>query len=180
LLNLSSLAGQCGISQPTARAWLSALENSYIVFQLYPFHENFSKRIVKTPKLYFYDTGLLAYLLKIQGHEDVVIHPLKGSLFENMIIAEYCKRMHHSGQLNEMWFWRDAAGHEVDLIIVEGEKFHLFEIKATQTILSDVFKGIALFGKHSGRHNLTKNVVYGGNGSQERSYGRIKSWKDFF
>jgi len=120
LLNLSSLAKDCGISQPTAKAWISALESSYIVFQLYPYHKNFSKRIVKTPKLYFYDSGLLLHLLKISTIEQIQTHSIKGNLFENMMIAEYVKRMHHTNNLKDIWFWRDSAGHEVDLLIDEG------------------------------------------------------------
>ncbi len=179
LLNLSSLALQCGISQPTARAWLSALENSYIVFLLFPYHRNFSKRIVKTPKLYFYDTGLLSYLLRVHSNEQLLTHPQKGMMFENMIVAEYLKRMHHTGNLNEIWFWRDVAGNEVDLLVTEGEEIHLFEIKATQTIQSHLFKGLEHFEKIAGNKVITKNLVYGGLDSQNRSAGKVLSWKDF-
>ncbi|MDV7393635.1 DUF4143 domain-containing protein, partial [Arthrospira platensis SPKY1] len=113
LLNLNALASECGISQPTAKAWLSALENSYILFQLYPYYKNFSKRIVKTPKLYFYDSGLLCHLLKITSEKQLQTHPLKGNLFENMMIAEYNKRMSHKNEVDDLWFWRDSSGNEV-------------------------------------------------------------------
>lgn len=177
LINLNALANECGISQPTARAWMSALENSYVVFQLYPYHENFSKRIVKTPKLYFYDTGLLCFLLKISNVDQLLTHPVKGSLFENMMIAEYVKRMYHKNKVNDVWFWRDSEGHEVDMIMQEGQKLNLIEFKATQTIMPDMFKGIAYFEKLSDRQ-LDKTLVYGGNDNQERSYGKVLSWKD--
>jgi uncharacterized protein len=177
LINLNALANECGISQPTARAWMSALENSYVVFQLYPYHQNFSKRIVKTPKLYFYDTGLLCFLLKISSADQLLTHPVKGSLFENMMIAEYIKRMYNKNKIRDVWFWRDAEGHEVDMIIQEGSKLNLIEFKATQTIMPDLFKGLAYFEKLSDRE-ITKTLVYGGDDNQERSQGRIVSWKD--
>ncbi len=179
LLNLNSLANECGISQPTAKAWLSALENSYVLFQLHPYHENFSKRIVKTPKLYFYDTGLLCYLLKIKSAELLLTHPLKGSLFENMMIAEYVKRMYHKNRIQDLWFWRDAAGHEVDLLIQEGLSLHLIEIKTTQTIMSDLFKGLNYFEKESKKDNLTKTLVYAGRETQSRTAGNVMPWFDF-
>lgn len=177
LINLNALANECGISQPTARAWMSALENSYVVFQLYPYHQNFSKRIVKTPKLYFYDTGLLCYLLKISNADQLFTHPVKGSLFENMMIAEYVKRMYHKNKIRDVWFWRDAEGHEVDMIIQEGSKLNLIEFKATQTIMPDLFKGLTYFEKLSD-NEIIKTLVYGGDDNQERSQGSVVSWKD--
>lgn len=179
LLNLNSLANECGITQPTAKAWLSALENSYVVFLLYPFHENFSKRIVKTPKLYFYDTGLLCYLLKIKGVEQLTTHPFKGSLFENMMIAEYIKRMYHRDNVQDVWFWRDAAGHEIDLVVQEGLKLNLIEVKATQTVMPDLFKGLNYFKNESKKENLTTTLVYAGDETQQRTAGSVMPWFDF-
>ena len=179
LLNLNALANECGISQPTAKAWLSALESSYVVFQLYPFHENFSKRIVKTPKLYFYDSGLLSYLLKIKNAESLSTHPFKGSLFENMMIAECVKRMHHKNQISDLWFWRDSAGHEVDLLIDEGLTLNLVEFKATQTIMTDLFNGLIFFEKVSKKAHLTKTLVYSGDKYQSRTAGNVVPWFEF-
>ena len=179
LLNLNALANECGISQPTAKSWLSALENSYILFQLFPYHENFSKRIVKTPKLYFYDSGLLCYLLKISSVEQLLSHPVKGNLFENMMIAEYVKRIHHNYRFQDIWFWRDSVGHEVDLIIQDGQQLNLVEIKAGQTIMSEMFAGHTWWENLSGRKNLLKTLVYGGNENQKRSMGDVVSWRDF-
>lgn len=179
LLNLNALANECGISQPTAKAWISALENSYIVFILQPFHENFSKRIVKTPKLYFYDTGLLCYLLKISDPEQIANHSFKDCLFENMMIAEYVKRMYHKNSLQDIWFWRDSAGHEVDMVVQEGLTINLFEIKATQTIMSDLFKGLQYFEQNSKRENLTKSLVYAGTDYQERTVANVIPWLIF-
>ena len=179
LLNLNALANECGISQPTAKAWLSALESSYVVFQLYSFHENFSKRIVKTPKLYFYDSGLLSYLLKIKHVELLSTQAFKGSLFENMMIAEYVKRMHHKNQISDLWFWRDSAGHEVDLLINEGLTLNLVEFKATQTIMTDLFNGLIFFEKVSKKAYLTKTLVYSGDKYQSRTAGNVVPWFEF-
>lgn len=179
LLNLNSLANECGISQPTAKSWLSALENSYILFQLFPYHENFSKRVVKTPKLYFYDSGLLCYLLKISSVEQILTHPIKGNLFENMMIAEYVKRIHHTYRFQDVWFWRDSAGHEIDLLVHDGQNINIVEIKVGQTIMSDMFNGLNWWENLSGLKNLTKTLVYGGNESQTRSSGDVLPWKEF-
>ena len=179
LLNLSSLANECGISQPTAKAWLSALERSYILFLLPPYFKNFSKRIVKTPKLYFYDTGLLCYLLKLDTAEQVQLTGFKGSLFENMMIAEYVKRMHHCNQLNDIWFWRDVDGNEVDLIIQAGPAQKAVEFKATETIMPNLFNGLNFYEKLSEKIRLNKYLVYGGNESQERTTATVVPWKNF-
>lgn len=179
LLNLNSLANQCGISQPTAKAWLSALESSYILFLLPPYFKNFSKRIIKTPKLYFYDTGLLCYLLKLNNAEQIQLSDFKGALFENMMIAEYVKRMQHCNQLNDIWFWRDVAGNEVDLIIQAGQIQEAVEFKATQTIMPNLFKGFNFYEKISEKTNLKKYLVYGGNEYQERTVATVVPWKSF-
>ena len=179
LLNMNALANECGISQPTAKSWISALENSYIVFTLQPFHENFSKRLIKTPKLYFYDTGLLCYLLKISSADQILSHPIKGTLFENMMISEFVKRMHHKNELQDIWFWRDSTGHEVDLIVQDGLALNLTEFKSTQTIMSDLFKGLQYFKQHSGMTNLKKTLVYTGSDFQKRTDADVVPWMEF-
>ncbi len=179
LLNMNAIAKECGISQPTVKSWISALESSYIIFTLQPFHENFSKQIVKTRKLYFYDSGLLCHLLRINDPDQIRTHPIKGSLFENMMVAEYVKRMHHKSEMQDIWFWRDSAGHEVDLLVQDGLSLKLVEIKSTQTISTDLFKGLFYFEKQSKKNNLEKVVVYAGSDSQKRSNVDIISWVDF-
>jgi predicted AAA+ superfamily ATPase len=179
LLNLSALANETGISQPTAKSWLSALESSYITFQLYPFHKNFSKRVVKTPKLYFYDTGLLAYLLKIKSRETLLTHPVKGALFENMIVAEFHKQMHHGYRDERPWFWRDNHGDEVDLLLDQGLSLDIFEIKASETILTKNFDGLSKFEGISDLPISKKGLVYAGDLNQKRSHGQVISWKGF-
>ncbi len=176
LVNFNSLANECDISQPTAKSWFSALENSYILFTLQPYHKNYSKRIVKTPKLYFYDTGLLCHLLKINSAEQVYTHPHKGALFENMMIAEYMKRMYHKDRVEDIWFWRDSGGHEVDFLIEEGMRLRLVEFKSTSTIMPGLFKGLDYFEKLSGESLLSKALVYTGEKTQKRKGVDVIPW----
>ncbi|MCU4175722.1 ATP-binding protein [Carboxylicivirga sp. N1Y90] len=179
LLNLNNIANECDITQPTAKSWLSALEHSYIVFTLNPYYKNFKKRIVKTPKLYFYDTGLLCHLLKIHSSEQVHTHPLKGILFENMMIAEYHKQMYHNDTFHDTWFWRDSGGHEVDFITDETNHLKAYELKSTQTIMSDLFKGLLFFENIAKDERIEKYLVYGGNQEQKRSVANIVPWNKF-
>lgn len=178
LLNLNSLANECGISQPTAKSWVSVLENSYILYQLQPYFSNFNKRITKSSKLYFYDTGLLCYLLKLNDSDSVRLSSLKGSLFENYVINEYVKKNYHNNLLRDLWFWRDAAGHEVDLIWQKSELLNLVEIKASETIKSEMFKGLSYFEKLKPDLIESKSVVHSGLFNQERTLGKVTSWKD--
>ncbi|MBL7822500.1 MAG: ATP-binding protein [Saprospiraceae bacterium] len=177
LLNLNSIANECGISQPTARSWISVLETSYIVYQLQPYYANFNKRITKSSKLYFYDTGLLCHLLKIKDADSVKFSPYKGSLFENYVINEYIKQNYHQNLLLDFWFWRDAIGHEVDLIWQNSEMLNLVEIKASETIMPDMFKGLKYFEKLKHEMIESKTLVHSGLFNQERSAGSVKSWK---
>lgn len=177
LLNLNALANECGISQPTAKSWVSVLESSYIVYQLQPYFSNFNKRITKSSKLYFYDTGLLCFLLKITDAESVKLSSLKGSLFENYVITEFIKKNYHNNLLRDVWFWRDAVGHEVDFIWQKTEKLNLVEIKATETIMQDMFKGLNYFEKLKPELIESKSIVHSGLFDQKRTIGSVKSWK---
>ena len=176
VINLSSLANECGISQPTAKSWLSVLESSYIVFQLQPYFSNMNKRVTKSSKLYFYDSGLLCHLLKINDAGSLQLSNHKGSVFENMIIAEFLKSSYHQNLLRDFWFWRDAAGHEVDLLWQDDERLNLVEIKATQTIMSDLFKGMTYFENLAPQLVKTKTLVYAGMENQQRSNENVVSW----
>ncbi len=177
LLNLNSLANECGISQPTAKSWVSVLESSYIVYQLQPYFSNFNKRITKSSKLYFYDTGLLCFLLKITDADSVKLSSQKGSLFENYVITEFIKKNYHNNLLRDVWFWRDAVGHEVDFIWQKNEKLNLVEIKATETIMQDMFKGLTYFEKLKPELIESKTLVHTGLFNQKRTIGSVKSWK---
>ena len=178
LLNLSSLANDCGISQPTAKSWISVLESSYIVYQLQPYFSNFNKRVTKSSKLYFYDTGLLCFLLKLNDAESVKLSALKGSLFENYVINEYMKKNYHNNLLLDLWFWRDAVGHEVYLIWQNSELINLVEIKASETIMTDMFKGLTYFEKLKPDLIQSKAIVHTGLFSQNRTLGKVMSWKE--
>jgi len=177
LLNLNSLANECGISQPTAKAWISVLETSYILYQLQPFHSNINKRMTKNSKLYFYDTGLVCFLLKINDAASLKTSAYKGSLFENFIINEYIKQQYHQHLLLDFWFWRDAVGHEVDFIWQDTEKLNLVEIKASETIIPDMFKGLSYMKKFMPDLIESKTIVHTGLFNQNRTAGEVLSWK---
>lgn len=177
LLNLNSLANECGISQPTAKAWISVLETSYILYQLQPFHSNINKRMTKNSKLYFYDTGLVCFLLKINDAASLKTSTYKGSLFENYVINEYIKQQYHQNLLLDFWFWRDAVGHEVDFIWQNTEKLNLVEIKASETIIPDMFKGLSYMKKFMPDLIESKTIVHTGLFNQNRTAGEVLSWK---
>jgi predicted AAA+ superfamily ATPase len=177
LLNMNAIANECGISQPTVKSWLSALENSYIIFLLQPYHENFGKRLVKTPKLYFYDTGLLSHLLRIKAPKELHTHSIKGNLFENMIIVESLKRIYHKNESIDLWFWRDSKGNEVDLLYYISQTLYATEIKASQTIMQNQFKGLAYFESLLNHKDIVKQLVYAGEENQERKQVNVISWK---
>lgn len=142
LLNYSNLANSLGISVPTIKQWLSILESSGIIFILSPYFVNFSKRIVKTPKIYFVDTGLLCHLLSIRTTEHLKSHPLLGSIFETFIVSECFKRFYNIAEKPPLYFWRDQSGLEIDLMIYNGIKGFPIEIKLAQTFQTDVSKQI--------------------------------------
>jgi uncharacterized protein len=133
LINYTSISNSIGVSQPTVKKWLSLLETSGILFVLPPHYKNFKKRIVKTPKLYFTDTGLLSFLLSIRNPDELISHPLWGNIFETFIISELYKRVHHTGEKPPFYFWRDKTGNEIDLIVDIGSKLLPIEIKASKT-----------------------------------------------
>lgn len=179
LLNLNAIARSCGISHSTARGWLSILESSYIIFLLQPYYENFNKRLIKSPKMYFYDTGLLCHLLEIQSPGDLALHPMKGPLFENLIITEFYKNNFHQYLHEEYWFWRDSNAHEVDFLRKSAQLFDIFEIKSTKTITSSLVDGLRYFEKIAGKDRISsKNLIYGGLYRQKRSEFQVYSWRD--
>jgi predicted AAA+ superfamily ATPase len=175
LLNYNSLASDCGISHNTAREWISILEASYIIFTLQPYHNNFTKRIVKQPKLYFYDTGLVCSILGIPDISQVSNHHMRGALFEAFIISEYIKFRFNNGLKNNSYFWRDRYGNEIDLLIDKGELYPV-EIKSGETINSDFFKGLEYWTKISGELPDKNVLIYGGTNEQIRNNGKIFGW----
>ena len=177
LINMSSLAIDCGVSHNTIRSWLSVLEAGYVVFLLQPHHQNFGKRLVKTPKLYFYDTGLAAYLLGIRDAEHLSIHSARGSLFENLVVSELLKQRYNQGLASNLYFWRNNTGDEVDVLIEQGEQLMPMEIKSGQTFNADFLTGINKWMKIAGDAALTPQLVYGGSENMTRNGVEVRSWK---
>lgn len=177
-LNLTNLANEAGISVPTVKSWLSILESSYIVYQLAPFYNNFNKRLVKSTKLYFYDTGLVSFLLAIKNEASLYESEFKGALFENMVINEYLKQNYHHNLFKEFYYWRDSNGHEVDLMVSNDTNYDIVEIKATQTILPKLFEGLDQLAMIGGKSIHRKILVYGGNQSQNRTDYKVWAWND--
>lgn len=169
LLNLQSLGNETGISHTTAREWISILEASYIIFQLPPWHANISKRLIKTPKIYFWDVGLAAYLLGLEEEKQVARDPLRGNLFENMVIAEIFKQHYHRGRRPRLCFYRDSTGNEVDLVLERGREVALMEIKSGQTVTKQFFQGLNKFARIAGERVRGGVVIYGGERYQPRS-----------
>lgn len=169
LLNMSSLALETGVDQKTVAAWLSVLETSFILFRLQPYYKNFNKRMVKMPKLYFYDTGLASALLGIDNAAMLEMHPFRGSLFENFVVNEFLKQRLNSGLSSNIYFWRDSTGNEIDLLIDQKPDMLPIEIKSGKTVTSDYFKGLNFWNKLTGNKGGT--IVYGGDMQQTRSDG---------
>lgn len=176
LLNYSDLAKDAGISHMTARNWLSLLETSYITFLLPPFYKNYNKRLTKSPKLYFYDTGLVCHLLRIDQKKLGPTHPMWGHLFENYVVAEYHKLAAHQNAYRDMYFWRDSHGHEVDLLIEENDQLQIVEIKASSTIKSDMFAEMDRFQALDADRPMKKILVYGGDEMQKRTNYQVIPW----
>lgn len=169
LLNINSLAIEVGVDNKTINSWLSVLETSFITFRLQPFHKNYNKRIVKMAKLYFYDVGLASSLLGIENKEQLVLHPLRGNLFENLVVCEFLKTRFNQGKRNNLFFWRDNVGTEIDLLIEHTDRLLPVEIKSGQTITDEYFKSLTTWLKISGID--AGYVIYAGNQIQTRSNG---------
>ena len=178
LMNMAALASDAGIAVNTAKSWLALLEAAWLVVLLHPWHENLGKRIVKAPKLYWYDTGLLCRLLDIRKPEDLDFHPLKGAVFENLIVAERCKAASHRGKPAELYFWRDGSKREIDLLEKSGSERTIWECKSGSTIASDYFKHLEFFGGQANIPPDRRLLVYGGRDSFARSEASVLGWRD--
>ena len=177
LLNLSSLATECGITHNTVKAWISVLEASYLVFLLRPHTVSFNKRLVKMPKLYFYDAGLAAWLLGIRTSEQMETHPLRGNLFETFIVAELIKSRMNLGEKPALYFWRDNIGNEVDLIVEQGTKLMPIEIKSGQTLTRESFSGLEKWNALAGEKAASPALIYGGDESYRQKGISVVGWK---
>lgn len=177
LLNYASLARDCDISPNTAKAWIAILEASYIITLLQPYHENFNKRLIKSPKLYFYDTGLVCALLGIATPKDLFMHPMRGPLFETFVISELFKQFFNTGVRPPLHFWRDVQGHEIDCIIEHSYKrITPIEIKSGMTVTNDFFKNIKEWQEISGQ-TTDAYLIYAGTQKQLRTIGTVLPWR---
>ncbi|HRY99279.1 MAG TPA: ATP-binding protein [Bacteroidales bacterium] len=175
LINFNSIATELSVSYHTVQSWLSILEASFITFRLLPYHSNYNKRLVKSSKLYFNDTGLACALLGIRNEEQLMTHYLKGGLFENMVISELRKYHLNHNTMGHLYFWRDSNGNEVDCITEIGASVRAIEIKAGSTVHPDFFKPLLWFRQLSGISDAY--LVYGGDESYHRSGVELLSWK---
>lgn len=178
MLNLSTLAGEAGISQHTARSWLSVLESSYLVHLLPPYYRNFGKRLVKSPKLYFLDVGLACWLLGIRSAEMLALHPLRGALFESLVVSEFIKSRYNKGLPGDLYFWRDNNGVEADLVFETGSKLQPVEIKSGSTVTADYIRAGQRSARFANGEAAPPWLIYGGDESYERSGLTVIGWRD--
>ncbi|MBX2984691.1 MAG: ATP-binding protein [Bacteroidia bacterium] len=178
LFNASAISNALGLSVKTVQNWISILETSFIVFQLKPWHNNFSKRVVKTPKLYFYDSGLLSHLLGKENKEDWIVSSHKGVLFENTIITNILKDHYNQGASRNFYFWRDSNGNEIDLIIEKGKNVQCIELKSSQTVKPEYLKSLHYLDKIAPQFDLEHYLINTQDQTQKRSNETILSWKD--
>lgn len=178
LLNLSALGEEAGVSHNTAREWLSVLEASFVIHRLPPYHRNFNKRLVKTPKLYFHDSGLMAWLLGIEHADQIATHPLRGALFETWVVGEFAKRRLNAGRPLNLSFWRDRSGHEIDLLLPEGGAIRPVEIKSGATIQREALRGLEKWREIAASEAGRPLLVYGGFEAQRRSDVDILPWAE--
>ena len=181
-INLSALGSDAGLSHNTVRAWLSVLETSYIIHRLPAWHANIRKQVVKAPKLHFFDSGLVCYLLGIRNQAQLRFHPLRGAIFESWVISEIYKTIVHSGVQPNLYHYRETRGLEIDLLIEQDEGLNAVEIKSGATIAVDFFKNLKHFSdrmKAAGKkHPIRSHLVYGGDDSRQRSDAQVLSWRD--
>lgn len=178
LLNLNSLASDCGISQPTARQWLAVLQASHLVTLVPPYHRNFGKRLVKTPKLYFLDSGLLCHLLRIATAADLQVHAGRGPVFETWAVAETLKHRYNQGLSADLYFWRDNHGLEVDLVFEHQGRLHSVECRSGTTYAADWLSAVRRWRQAAGAVAAPPVLLYGGDSSHDQADHSVLSWRD--
>ena len=178
LLNINALANECEVSVQTVNSWLSVLETSYVIYLLKPYHNNFNKRLVKSPKLYFCDTGLAASLLGMENARQIETHYLRGELFENMVIMEFIKQEYAQGREPNISFWRDSNQNEIDLLVERGLDLQAYEIKSSATMKTEYFNGLNKFATLAQLPRESLHVVYGGDVNYLTAFGDLISWKN--
>lgn len=178
LLNLTSLGNDAGISHATARRWVSILESSFLIKVLQAHHRNFSKRLIKTPKLYFLDTGLLCYLLGIRSPEELRLHASRGAVFESFVLSELLKTYLHAGDEPALYFWRDSTGHEIDVLLERGSELTAVEVKSGQTLSRDFLKGLEFWRGLVGDPQSPAALVYAGDRGLRYHDIQVYRWAD--
>ena len=177
LLNLTGLGADCGLSATTAREWLTVLEASYLVMRLQPHHENFGKRLVKSPKLYFLDVGLMAWLLGIRDTNTLDTHASRGALFETFVVGELIKHRFNQGEASDLYFWRDSTGNEVDVVFETSDGLQAIEIKSGSTFAPDWIKGLNKWQSIAGVSKRQPQIIYGGATGYERESCQVVGWQ---
>jgi predicted AAA+ superfamily ATPase len=165
--NANTLAGEVGVDFKTIKEWLSLLEASYVVFRLPPFFQNIGKRLVKSPKIYFYDTALVCYLLGIESPEQLRTHPLRGAIFENLVVLEFMKNRLNAGRPSNLFFYRDQSQHEVDIVQEFGWQYRAYEVKSATAYHSDFTKNLSYLKKILGDRLISGQVIYDGKMEQD-------------
>jgi len=176
ILNLSSLGNDCGIDHKTATSWLSILEASYIIFLLRPYYQNFGKRVIKSPKLYFVDKGILCSLLRIKSSDELIEHYLRGNIIESFIISNLFKQFYNLDKRPHIYFWRDSQGHEIDCLIDQALQAVPIEIKASKTISMHYFDHLN-YWKDLTKSSTDRFVIYSSDGNQNCLGAKVISWK---
>jgi uncharacterized protein len=175
-INLTNLANEAGVDHKTVQSWLGVLQASYIVYTLPPYYKNFNKRLTKSSKLYFYDTGLACYLLAIKKADELTNHGYRGPLFENFVITELLKNRYNKGQRSNLYYWRDSSGNEVDVLVDNGSTQIPLETKSAATLNMDFFKGLSYWEKLTGQ---TKgHLVYAGEGGRSHKDFQVHNWEE--
>lgn len=175
--NASALANAVGVSSVTINEWLSVLETAYIVFRLPPFHKNIGKRLVKTPKLYFYDTALACYLLNIESETQLASHPLRGELFENLVVLGFYKARYNTGKAPNAYFYRDQSQREIDLLCAEGDGYHAYEIKSATSFHASFMKNFDYLQKVLGEQVLSTTVLYDGEQTIDSDFAGVRNFR---
>jgi len=179
-LNTNSLGDECGVSHSTIKEWISVLEASFLIYRLKPYHKNYNKRIIKNPKIYFTDTGLVCSLLGIRKKEDIDYHFLKGNLFETFVINEFIKSNYNNGEKFDIYFWRDNHQKEIDLLLDSGLSQYAFEIKSSNTVHEKFFDTLKYWENLTSNNRKNIFLIYGGNDSYVRNEFNVLSWKDIY
>lgn len=177
LLNASRLGADLGVTHDTVRSWIHVLEASFVAYRLRPHHRNYRKRLVKAPKLYFYDTGLAARLLGIDSPRQLATHNMRGVLFENWVVTELLKGRSNVGREDNLYFWRSHAGHEIDIVVDQGSRLLPVEAKSGSTIAPDWFDALQRWQDLAGSESATPHLVYGGSQAQRRGEVRVLPWQ---